>query len=224
MQAFGDKLRFWLWGQYVEDAKRISSEIKYKKEKPIVVLQCVLRVPHEGEIKLSTTDNASKILINPNIPQVHEFRARNANKPPRTRGIVHIKTKDILAGNIKTIDELKNIEKAGTYVIVAYITKIDKTFKWYYNGCKVCTCRPGKKADGLWYCSQEECVAHEIGNHYRLTRFQAKFYIEDAYGGKAFIKMFDKLIKMKVNKSVMQCIEKLKEVSTKESGSILHTI
>ncbi|XP_074265164.1 replication protein A 70 kDa DNA-binding subunit D-like [Silene latifolia] len=211
--------RTYLWGQITllamgticRRCKKNIIQIKYKKEKPIVVLQCVLRVPHEGEIKLSTTDNASKILINPNIPQVHEFRARNANKPPRTRGIVHIKTKDILAGNIKTIDELKNIEKAGTYVIVAYITKIDKTFKWYYNGCKVCTCRAGKKADGLWYCSQEECVAYEIGNHYRLTRFQAKFYIEDAYGGKAFIKMFDKLIKMKVNKSVMQCIEKLKE-------------
>ncbi|XP_074297783.1 uncharacterized protein LOC141628555 [Silene latifolia] len=124
---------------------------------------------------------------------------KNANRPPRTRGIVHVKTKDILARNLKTIDELKNIEKAGTYVIVAYITKIDDIFKWYYDGWKVCTYRLEK---GLM----------DYGIAHKKNVFQAKFYIEDAHGGKAFIKIFDKLIKMKVNKSVMQCIDKLREV------------
>ncbi|XP_074283929.1 uncharacterized protein LOC141608478 [Silene latifolia] len=163
------QLSFWIWGPYTKDGEHIATNLCYKSEKPVIVLQCVERVVTKGHIRLSTVDDVSKIYVNPEIPEAHYIRARLTARPGRSKGVVESKNKTILDESCKTLHEIMCSELAGKYVTVAYLNEIDDTFGWYRNICQKCTSPVGKR-HGKWYCSDENCIAYEEGSENRATR------------------------------------------------------
>ncbi|XP_074267072.1 uncharacterized protein LOC141590374 [Silene latifolia] len=157
------QLSFWMWGPYTKDGEHIATNLCYKSEKPVIVMQCVERVVTKGgHIRLSTVDDVTKIYVNPEIPEANYIRTRLLHY------ISHI--------NVFTSSNTPNNAdyqqgQAGKYVTVAYLNEIDNTFGWYRNICQKCTSPVGKR-HGKWYCSDENCIAHEEGSENRATRFK----------------------------------------------------
>ncbi|XP_074304946.1 uncharacterized protein LOC141639800 [Silene latifolia] len=206
------QLSFWMWGPYTKDGEHIATNLCHKSEKPVIVMQCVERIVTKGgHIHLSIVDDVSKIYVNPEIPEAHYIKTRLSARPGRSKGVVESKNKTILDESCKTLHEIMCTELVGKYVTVAYLNEIDDTYGWYRNICQKFTSPVGKR-HGKWYCSDENCIAHEEGSENRATRFKVRFIISDDNGAKANLIMYDKQIKKKVAKTPLECLDKLHQV------------
>ncbi|XP_074306632.1 replication protein A 70 kDa DNA-binding subunit A-like [Silene latifolia] len=111
------QLSFWMWGPYTKDGEHIATNLCYKSEKPVIVLQCVERVVTKGgHIRLSTVDDVSKIYVNPEIPEAHYIRTRLTARPCRSKGVVESKNKTILDESCKTLHEIMCTELSPVYL------------------------------------------------------------------------------------------------------------
>ncbi|XP_074289496.1 uncharacterized protein LOC141614648 [Silene latifolia] len=70
------RIKLTVWERYFPEIAKLQEQCKYLDEKPILVLKCVQRKEWFGNVSLSTTRGATKFELNPNIPQVEEFKNR----------------------------------------------------------------------------------------------------------------------------------------------------
>ncbi|XP_074318232.1 uncharacterized protein LOC141655028 [Silene latifolia] len=173
-----------LFGDYVEQVSEIDQDF-INKPKPTLVMLFVKRSVYEGEVSITSTWGATKILVNPDMNEVNVFNNSfpDDDKPvfgaPETAG----HHPPILASaNIKTLSEITNLTKGGTYVTMAKILELDTSGNsWYYYSCKKCRSKVKQGEDGLWYCDKKKvnnnCTMKGVGVPSPIPRFQVKFFV-----------------------------------------------
>ncbi|XP_074298431.1 uncharacterized protein LOC141629309 [Silene latifolia] len=173
-----------LFGDYLQQISKIEQEF-INKPKPTLVMLFVKRSVYEGEVSITTTWGATKILVNPDMNEVKVFNNSfpDDDEPifgaPETAGY----HPPILASaNIKTLSEIPNLTKGGAYVTIAKIIKLDTSgSSWYYYSCKECRSKVKQGEDGLWYCDREKinnnCTMKGVGVTSPIPRFQVKFIV-----------------------------------------------
>ncbi|XP_074298432.1 uncharacterized protein LOC141629310 [Silene latifolia] len=173
-----------LFGDYLQQISKIEQEF-INKPKPTLVMLFVKRSVYEGEVSITTTWGATKILVNPDMNEVKVFNNSfpDDDEPifgaPETAGY----HPPILASaNIKTLSEIPNLTKGGAYVTMAKIIELDTSgSSWYYYSCKECRSKVKQGEDGLWYCDKEKinnnCTMKGVGVTSPIPRFQVKFIV-----------------------------------------------
>ncbi|XP_074296907.1 uncharacterized protein LOC141627567 [Silene latifolia] len=173
-----------LFGDYLQQISEIEQEF-INKPKPTLVMLFVKRSVYEGEVSITTTWGATKILVNPDMNEVKVFNNSfpDDDEPifgtPETAGY----HPPILASaNIKTLSEIPNLTKGGAYVTMAKIIELDTSgSSWYYYSCKECRSKVKQGEDGLWYCDREKinnnCTMKGVGVTSPIPRFQVKFIV-----------------------------------------------
>ncbi|XP_074291066.1 uncharacterized protein LOC141617825 [Silene latifolia] len=137
------------------------------KQKPTLVMLFLKRSVYEGEVSITTTWGATKILVNPNMNEVNVFN----NCLPLLNCTISLTSfpdgdesvfgapgtaayhPPILASaNIKTLTEITNLTRGGAYVTMAKILELDTSGNsWYYYSCKECRSKVKQGEDGLWF-------------------------------------------------------------------------
>ncbi|KAK9749453.1 hypothetical protein RND81_02G126900 [Saponaria officinalis] len=71
----------------------------------------------------------------------------------------------LASATIKTLSEIKEIKKPGTYVTLALFEELDTSTGWFYNSCNECRSKLKQRNDGLWYCERDNnnCKLKGIG-------------------------------------------------------------
>ncbi|XP_074277071.1 uncharacterized protein LOC141600725 [Silene latifolia] len=124
---------FYTFNEVVFEAmpNRLYIEIEQEfinKPKPTLVMLFVKLSVYEGEVSITSTWGATKILVNPDMNEVNVFNNSfpDDDEPvlgaPETAGY----HPPILASaNIKTLSEISNLTKGGAYVTMAKIIELD---------------------------------------------------------------------------------------------------
>ncbi|XP_074314297.1 uncharacterized protein LOC141649508 [Silene latifolia] len=180
MRLWNQNLCCSLLGDYVEQISEIEQEF-INKPKPTLVMLFVKRSVYEGEVSITSTWGATKILVNPDMNEVNIFP--DDDEPvfgaPETTG----HHPPILASaNIKTLSEISNLTKGGAYVTMAKIIKLDTSGNsWYYYSCKECRSKVKQGEDRLWYCDKEKvnnnCTMKGLDVPSAIPRFQVMFFV-----------------------------------------------
>ncbi|XP_074266870.1 replication protein A 70 kDa DNA-binding subunit A-like [Silene latifolia] len=71
-----NRLSFYIFGDYVKQIVQINNDYASAKERPILALQCVIRTEWKGTVRIKTSFDATRIYVNPDIPEVMEFKKR----------------------------------------------------------------------------------------------------------------------------------------------------
>ncbi|XP_074288487.1 uncharacterized protein LOC141613643 [Silene latifolia] len=189
------RIKLTVWERYFLEIAKLQDQCKYMDEKPILVLKCVQRKEWFGNVSLSTTRGATKFELNPNIPQVEEFKNRiKAISNDAISGPIGEASKEsnILAGSkIKSLASIKGTNKAGYYVTLVYIEEMNLSVHWYFNSCGKCLGKVTQEADQLWYCKKPGCKVENIGVPKAYPRFQLKVEASDGDQVRAQLMLWD---------------------------------
>ncbi|XP_074288947.1 uncharacterized protein LOC141614091 [Silene latifolia] len=169
---------------YVQQISEIEQEF-INKPKPTLVMLFVKRYVYKGEVSITSTWGATKILVNPDMNEVKVFNNSFPDDDEPVFGAPEIAGyhPPILASaNIKTLSEIPNLTKGGAYVTMAKIIELDTSGNsWYYYSCKECRSKVKQGEDGLWYCDREKinnnCTMKGVGVTSPIPRFQVKFIV-----------------------------------------------
>ncbi|KAK7260511.1 hypothetical protein RIF29_26609 [Crotalaria pallida] len=101
------------------------------------------RYVHEGRVVCSAVMFVSKLLLNPNLPDVIEFRKRMllswiAHSPPIVAyagSRCSIENQRLGDFPPVSLGILKNVNKAGYYTVICTIVGISNATRWYYHEC-----------------------------------------------------------------------------------------
>ncbi|KAH6783151.1 hypothetical protein C2S52_008110 [Perilla frutescens var. hirtella] len=160
-----------LRGQYItctlwsEAVAQINDAFQDKSNHPlIIVLQLARAKIFHGEIRVSNTYNITKMLLNEDIPEVHDFKNSLRENSEVSKAI---SVSALSGSSISNIDDdltsghhtlvntkslhLKN--KAGTYWIYGKIESVGLDGTWYYISCLRCTKKVSKVRD-KFFCDK----------------------------------------------------------------------
>ncbi|XP_074298281.1 uncharacterized protein LOC141629128 [Silene latifolia] len=143
------------------------------------------------KVSITTTWGASKVVVNSDMNAVHEFNNSflAAEVEQNLLGVPENAAHHppiLASANIKTLEEIQNLTKGGSYVTMATFVELDTSgISWFYNSCKECRSKVHQKDDGLWYCDKERpnknpCTLKgdgELGTQSAIPRFQVKFLV-----------------------------------------------
>ncbi|XP_074301357.1 uncharacterized protein LOC141632740 [Silene latifolia] len=173
-----------VFGDYVDQITKIEQDFSTQK-KPTLLMLFVKRSAYEEEVSITTTTwGATKILVNPNMPQVNELNNSFPGGDDNDGGaleIVAYQPPILASANIKTLSEIEKLTKGGAYVTMTKFLELDtSTNSWFYNSCKQYRSKVNQGGDGLWYCEKERgvnpCTVKGMGMSYAIPRFQVKFF------------------------------------------------
>ncbi|XP_057799279.1 uncharacterized protein LOC131015057 [Salvia miltiorrhiza] len=129
----------------------------------------------------ATSYNASRIFLNADLPEIHEFRkqiAGNESYPEKlelTFDKGYVEKDDFLNGNItvKTLDDIFCTQflpmsfGRGEHWICAKVDSVDCYSQWCYDACRKCT-RKTVKLSGRFYCSHCDKYDSVVNKRYHL--------------------------------------------------------
>ncbi|XP_074277974.1 uncharacterized protein LOC141601579 [Silene latifolia] len=146
------------------------------KQKLTLVMLFVKRSVYEGEVSITSTWGATKILVNPNMNELSVFNNSFPDGDETVFGApetVAYHPPILASANIKTSTDITNLTKGGTYVTMAKIIELDTSGNsWYYYSCKECRSKVKQGEDGLWYCEKEK-----VNNNCTMKGFKLSFFV-----------------------------------------------
>ncbi|MCH80683.1 replication factor A protein, partial [Trifolium medium] len=179
-----------LFGDYADDLQKMIGKINHVL--PVVVLQFAKIKIFRGKVSIQNVLNATRIYVNPSIPEVVsfkeslavdgvEFAASIPTIGPNARPSLE---EDFLVNYPKTcIAKLLGMEEDGIYVVGGVVDGLVDAEDWWYPAC---TCHRSVSADsGAYYCKQ--CVKHVFK---MVPRFRVKLRVDDGSGQAVFV-VFD---------------------------------
>ncbi|XP_057767225.1 replication protein A 70 kDa DNA-binding subunit B-like [Salvia miltiorrhiza] len=175
-----------LWEEYVDEfLSQIDPNVK---QIPIVLIQYCRPISYEGEIRISTSYNVSRVLLNRDTPIMNEFRQRifgnirffkiaNLTFNHESRRMVD-ETENLEVKSIEDVFCLEFLDFCDTldssYWICGKVDNVEAIHEWWYMGCTRC----GKKVtqvDNKFYC--DACKKYDgVAN----KRFMVKVNVVDA--------------------------------------------
>ncbi|XP_074283179.1 replication protein A 70 kDa DNA-binding subunit B-like [Silene latifolia] len=226
-----NRLPFYVFGDYVQQVKKIIADYAGAMERPVLAVQCVSRAEWKGEVRITTSFDATRIHVNPNIQQVSECKelCRSSGSNSDNSLITHPSTEEATIRpriTFKTITELNNIDKVGVYSTLATITELDANFKWYYYSCKFCRAKAALDDDILWRCTKDYCKGHREPMTEAIPRFQVRYHISDEVDvgsviengdeNSARLLLFETQLEGHIKKTATQCLSDLKKAGIKD--------
>ncbi|XP_057765107.1 uncharacterized protein LOC130985937 [Salvia miltiorrhiza] len=146
-----------LWEEYVDEF--LSQVDPNVKQITVVLIQFCRANLYKGEIRISTSYNVSKVLLNKDTKEMNEFRQRIFGN------IRFFETMNITFNHEpkRMIDETENLEvksiedvfclEDGCYWICAKVDHIEAIGEWWYMACKCCA-KKVEKVDNKFYCDR----------------------------------------------------------------------
>ncbi|XP_057763741.1 uncharacterized protein LOC130984995 [Salvia miltiorrhiza] len=112
-----------------------------------------------GVVRVQNGYRVTKILLNADIPEVHEFRQRLIHSSLCTKIIVNTSQQtsctvndELEAGvSVITIKELCENSEGGSFWICGTVVNIDGAGDWFYISCKKCS-KKIEKLEHRFYC------------------------------------------------------------------------
>ncbi|KAG6433295.1 hypothetical protein SASPL_104903 [Salvia splendens] len=136
---------------YLSDFKKSEGTI------PIVIVQICKPNLFRGEMRISTHFQASKVLINPKLDEVTDFRKRidcderfirNGSLGPVGPNM----SSEFDNLTVKSLEDLECLED-GLYWVFGKIVSVESHYDtWYYMSCKTCF-KKVEAEDNKFYCS-----------------------------------------------------------------------
>lgn len=191
-----------LFGDYVDDLKKLMA--KAEGGLPVLVMQFAKLKIFRDVVSLQNVMNTTRILINPDIPEVAEFKKGldasaigssssvpvigPRGRPPLAEDFLRLYPK-------KTIAELKEVGDNETFTVCAVVDGIFEGEDWWYPACK---CHRSVTPDsGAYYC--KGCVRHIFQI---VPRYKVKLRVSDESDEAIFV-VFDTDMQLLLDK---QCV------------------
>ncbi|KAG6399596.1 hypothetical protein SASPL_141077 [Salvia splendens] len=136
---------------YLSDFKKSEGTI------PIVIVQICKPNLYRGEMRISTHFQASKVLINPKLDEVTDFRKRIEGDERFIRNgslgpVGPNMSSEFDNLTVKSLEDLECLED-GLYWIFGKIVSVESHYDtWYYMSCKTCF-KKVEAEDNKFYCS-----------------------------------------------------------------------
>ncbi|KAH6807337.1 hypothetical protein C2S51_028445 [Perilla frutescens var. frutescens] len=172
-----------LWGVYADEL--VSFLDKESDEATIIILQFCRAKTYKGEVGVSNTFNVTKMLLNPNVPEVEAFKkglleasaTRTTDIGQSSLSRITI-TNDIKRDDIRIIPiaEFLELKTSGTFWVFGRIISIEAMGAWEYLSCDKC----GSKNYGVgdkFTC--QKCNLDEVSGQ---LRFKLTVLVEDDTG------------------------------------------
>ncbi|WJX74389.1 hypothetical protein P8452_58156 [Trifolium repens] len=170
-----------LFGSYVDEFQSLID--RSGGGLPVVVIQFAKIKLVQGIISIQSYLNATRIFVNPSIPEIASFKERLGivgvvSIGPHTRPSIE---EDFLTWNPPiSIANLRETTKEGVYVVGGIVDGLVDPEKWWYAAC---SCNASVSANsGAYYC--HDCVKHVSK---MIPRFKVKLRIEDGSGQGVFV-------------------------------------
>ncbi|KAF7842176.1 zinc finger BED domain-containing protein RICESLEEPER 2-like [Senna tora] len=146
-----------------------------------------------GEIQIINSWTATKILFNPNIFEVDEFKKRSymgeLTRQRFTQSVSQTASSgdgDFLTSTRRlTINQIKETNETGIFVTLATILKIQTNFGWFYESCNKCM-KKIRNENGLLLCPSCNKTPPVI-----IPRFKIHVQVIDHTGNATFV-LFDR--------------------------------
>ncbi|XP_060170374.1 replication factor A protein 1-like [Lycium barbarum] len=172
------------WGEFVE---QIMPHLDTSIENlVIVVMQLIRSYKFQGKYSVRNSWHASKLWINPNLPQVAKFSSRLENvRGEKSERISQISSQrnysaaeELASGTaqVKTIRNLVECLQKGSFWIVTTIVYIELKNGWSYLSCIKCA-RKVYKVGSKFNCPK--CKSNENS---ALTRYRLQVRVMDNNG------------------------------------------
>nr|GMD89869.1 replication factor A protein 1-like [Ipomoea batatas] len=157
------QLKCTIWDDHVE---AMLPYFNSTDQEPVIVLIQLCRAKTvNGEVRITSSYDATKLWFNHYCPEYTEFKAKLSKEstPMRTISTTSIVSqstdlRDFISGSvvITTIADLYQQTESGDFYVPALITGIESSGEWYYTSCKTKGCNKKLKSEnGLMYC--EKC-------------------------------------------------------------------
>ncbi|KAJ1391359.1 hypothetical protein SESBI_36750 [Sesbania bispinosa] len=182
-------------------------------ELPVVVVMFAKVKMYKGEVVLQNVLNTTKILCNPNIPEVETFRdgltihdidiLAPMGVIQEDHQSIPLKEEFLASHPRKTIKQLHNTEEDGLFIVLASIVTVIGNANWWYAACK---CHRAVTMDGdSYYCSACGMHVQEVS-----SRFKLKLEVYDGEDTAAFV-LFDSDSEMLLGRSCAAMLSDLKD-------------
>nr|XP_043625516.1 uncharacterized protein LOC122596938 [Erigeron canadensis] len=202
-----------LWNDYAVQFNAFLEQNK-SEEHVIAIMQHALINEWKENLIVQTDKFGTRIFINEDIQEANDFRRRlilkeGVNEVSHTtlasQTVYPIRLEFILNTDKKQLDEVRDSEETGDFVVVATIAMLEQEFGWFFIGCR----KDGKKvitkmeylevaneneltdelisapADSLW-CRKEKAIATEV-----VPKFRVTMRVQDSTGSASFV-MWDR--------------------------------
>ncbi|XP_057799609.1 uncharacterized protein LOC131015282 isoform X2 [Salvia miltiorrhiza] len=171
----------------------------------VIVLQFCSLSMFRGTVKVQSRYQVTKILLNEDIPDIHEFKQRLIHSGLSTMVISNTSQSisstviDELEDGVTvtTIKELCENSEGGSFWICGTVVNIDKERGWFYLSCKKCY-RQVEKVEKQFYCKYCNSFNESAEMKYKLI-----INIVDDSGSSPII-LWDKEIKQVIGKSAAE--------------------
>ncbi|XP_021974712.1 uncharacterized protein LOC110869801 [Helianthus annuus] len=202
-----------VWNDYALQIKDSISKIP-PYEHMMVVIQHGKCKEWKGEYTVQSDKFATRIFLNEEIDEVDELRRRHILKFGQGSGstsqtilssqsVFPLHKEFVTKGVKKHVDEISEIEKEMSCVVVAIIKIVQKEYGWFYVGCRKCFKKVMSKSE---YLQNVENVSNDvlrlpatslvcIRRHTECTlittKFKVQVRVQDETGSVSFV-MFDR--------------------------------
>ncbi|MCH79355.1 replication factor A protein [Trifolium medium] len=189
-----------LFGEYVDELKKKMG--KSSGGLPIVVVQFAKVKIFRDKASIQNVLHTTRILINPDIPEVETFKNSIA-----VHGIEYDTTVPLIGGCAKpsleeellrlhpkkSLAELSSLCEDGVFVVCAEVMRVVDGQDWWYPACK---CHKAVVPDsGSYFCSACDRRVFQV-----ILRFRVKFEVADGEASCVFV-LFDSDMSYMLEKS-----------------------
>ncbi|KAJ1410883.1 Nucleic acid-binding, OB-fold [Sesbania bispinosa] len=178
---------------------------------PVIVVQFTRIVPDAqvlfGDIGIETVQHISRILFNPNLPDVFDMREWLVLSGISTEGKIQYRNMDmscvILRDEFlyfyhkKDIGQLNKQGKGGCFVICATITGFAENEAWWYSACRPHAC--SSMGSSIYTCD---------GNFSVIPRYSLKIEVSDG-AESTYLQLGDEDVEVLVNVKCSELISNL---------------
>ncbi|XP_020263322.1 uncharacterized protein LOC109839303 [Asparagus officinalis] len=163
-----------LWGNY---ADQVLSYVKNANSGVVIMVIHLTKIKlYGGKLTITNALYASKILINPDIPEVTDLkRSLKLVEDSSSQKFSHIPTEKaysieddfLLVTEWKMLHEIQEAHEVCTCVTLATIEKIRTDYNWFYNACNKCKKKVNAE-NGKFHCDNCNEDARFVTPRYKV--------------------------------------------------------
>ncbi|KAL6580531.1 hypothetical protein OROMI_008555 [Orobanche minor] len=206
------KLQCVLWEPYCHQVQGVIDRLRKRcGGHCVVVIQLCRTKAFRGEIGISNTYHATKVVVDPNLEEIVEFSNKlPINGSTKSYSCSQLSNSSFISVTeelqstaiiFMTLKELKASEATAKVWVVASISDVHFEKEWCYTSCLKCRKKVTEK-DAKCFC--DKCGDYVVGN----ARFKIHVKVVDEKSNAVFL-LWDDVARMLVGTSASEICERL---------------